>query len=172
MTPLDKLEAMVLDRNILSEKTILLGVLVITGIVLATISSITVVLDFNYVDATEQAGQTSVSEPHNAKGHQSHQVVNLQNPNEGIVYKGTITFHSSKPVDIIEYEDVTGQQSTNATVNVWEVNGKEYAPKTLMKNVTEGTVNFQGSGIVTHTTASEPYQVTFSTNATAINKGQ
>jgi hypothetical protein len=47
---------------------------------------------------------------------------------------------------MIAYEDITGQTSYG-TGTVWEMDGKQYAAKTLMKYATEGTVNFQGVGI-------------------------
>ena len=111
--------------------------------------------------------QTQTSIPHNAKGHESHQVVNLQNATEGITYTGKVTFNSSKPVDMIAYEDITGQTS-NGTVKVWDVDGKQYATKTLIANATKGTVNFQGAGVLTHAASSDPYQVTLSINANPI----
>jgi hypothetical protein len=152
----------------LSEESLSLGLLIvaIVGIAFATITSI---LNNNQLEAQQQQTQTSM--PHNAKGHESHQVVHMQNSSQGVVYNGTVTFNSSKAVDIISIEDVTGQQqNVSATANVWDVNGNKYAPKTLMKNVTEGTVNFQGAGILTHSTSSQPYTVTFTINAAPIKQ--
>ena len=108
----------------------------------------------------QQQQMTQASIPHNAKGHESHQVVNLQNATEGLAYTGTVIFNSSKPVDIMAYEDVTGN-NTNSTVKIWEVDAKKYATKTLATNATQGTLDYQGSGLVTHSTSSEPYTVTF-----------
>jgi lipopolysaccharide export LptBFGC system permease protein LptF len=141
------------DKN-LPEQSLSLGLLLvaIVGIAFATSTSI---LNNNQLEAQQQQTQTSM--PHNAKGHESHQAVQLQNASQGVVYNGTVTFNTSKPVDIIAYDDVTGQQqqqNTSATANVWDVNGNKYVPKTLMKNVTEGTVNFEGAGILTHSTLS------------------
>lgn len=157
------------EKN-LSEKSLGLGLLIvaIVGIAFATSTSI---LNNNQLEAQQQQTQTSM--PHNAKGHESHQAVQLQNASQGVVYNGTVTFNTSKPVDIIAYDDVTGQQqqqNTSATANVWDVNGNKYAPKTLMKNVTEGTVNFEGTGILTHSTLSQPYTVTFTINAVPIKQ--
>ncbi len=153
----------------LSEKSLNLGLLIvaIVGIAFATSTSI---LNNNQLEAQQQQTQTSM--PHDAKGHESHQAVYMQNASQGVVYNGTVTFNSSKPVDIIAIEDVTGQQQQNvsATANVWDVNGIKYAPKTLMKNVTEGTVNFQGAGILTHSTSSQPYNATFTINAAPIKQ--
>ncbi|MBD0360677.1 MAG: hypothetical protein ICV56_08210 [Nitrososphaeraceae archaeon] len=150
------------DKN-LPEQSLSLGLLLvaIVGIAFATSTSI---LNNNQLEAQQQQTQTSM--PHNAKGHESHQAVYMQNSSQGVVYNGTVTFSTSKPVDIIAIEDVTGQQqNVSATANVWDVNGNKFAPKTLMKNVTEGTVNFNGSGILTHSTSSQPYNATFTINA-------
>ena len=162
-------KGLISNKN-LSEKSLSLGLLIvaIVGIAFATSTSI---LNNNQLEAQQQQTQTSM--PHNAKGHESHQAVQLQNASQGVVYNGTVTFNSSKPVDIIAYDDVTGQQlqqNTSATANLWDVNGNKYAPKTLMKNVTEGTVNFQGAGILMHSTSSQPYNVTFAINAAPIKQ--
>lgn len=160
---------MISNKN-LSEKSLSLGLLIvaIVGIAFATSTSI---LNNNQLEAQQQQ-QTQTSMPHNAKGHESHQAVYMQNASQGVVYNGTATFNSSKPVDIIAIEDVTGQQQQNvsATANVWDVSGIKYAPKTLMKNVTEGTVNFQGAGILMHSTSSQPYNGTFTINAAPIKQ--
>lgn len=160
---------MISNKN-LSEKSLSLGLLIvaIVGIAFATSTSI---LNNNQLEAQQQQTQTSM--PHNAKGHESHQAVYMQNASQGVVYNGTATFNSSKPVDIIAIEDVTGQQqqqNVSATPNVWDVSGIKYAPKTLMKNVTEGTVNFQGAGILMHSTSSQPYNGTFTINAAPIKQ--
>ncbi len=131
-----------------------------------TLASISLQYPLQEVQA-QQEEQTQTSVQHTAKGHESHQVVNLQNPTEGIIYTGTVIFNSSKPVDMIAYEDITGQ-IFNGTGTLWDVDGKQYAAKTLMKNATEGTANFQGVGILTHAASSDPYQVTFSINANPI----
>lgn len=126
----------------------------------------------NQVHAQQQQQQmTLASIPHNAKGHESHQVVNLQNATEGSVYTGTVTFNSSKPVDIMAYEDVTGK-NTNSTVKIWEVDSKKFATKTLAKNATQGTLGFQGTGLVTHSASSEPYTVTYEISSMPITKDQ
>ena len=41
----------------------------------------------------QQQNQTSI--PHNAKGHQSHQVIIFQNASDGVRYTGTVTFNLS-----------------------------------------------------------------------------
>ena len=146
-------------------------IVTVTGVTLG--STNTDIFPGNQVHAQQQQQQqmTQASIPHNAKGHESHQVVNLQNATEGSVYTGTVTFNSSKPVDIMVYEDVTGK-NTNSTVKIWEVDAKKFATKTLAKNATQGTLDFQGAGLVTHSASSEPYTVTYKISSTPITKDQ
>ena len=68
------------------------------------------------------------------------QIVKFQNSGDGVTYAGTVTFNSSKPADVISFEDVTGKQNANTTIRVWESGGKKLLPVTLLKNVTEGSV--------------------------------
>jgi hypothetical protein len=102
--------------------------------------------------------QTSSS--HNAEGHSTHQVVNFYNPQPNAVYSGKVTFTASKGVDIIAYHDITGQNTT--AVKTWKIGDKTYATTTLMTNVTSGTVDFVGSGLLAHSVASDPYTVAYS----------
>ncbi|HYG00130.1 MAG TPA: hypothetical protein VD815_08560 [Candidatus Saccharimonadales bacterium] len=114
----------------------------------------------------QQSNQTS-SVPHNAKGHESHQVIVFQNSSDGISYSGTVTFNLSKPADIISFEEVTtAAEPTNATKMIWEVGDKKFVPKTLLKNTTSGSVNFNGSGILAHSTVSDVYTGAFVLNDT------
>jgi hypothetical protein len=122
----------------------------------------------NKVQAQQQH-KTQTSVPHNAKGHESHQVVTFQNDSDGIIYKGSVIFNSSKLVDIISYNAVTGQQSAKTPLKFWEVGDKKFIPKTLLKNVTKGTVNFEASGILAHSAQSNPYNVTFTLDDTSEN---
>ncbi len=63
-----------------------------------------------------------------------------------------------KSVDVIASEELTEeQQPTNVTKKIWEVGDKKFVPKTLLKNVTNGSVNFNGSGILAHNTFSDLY---------------
>ena len=81
-----------------------------------------------------------------------------------------VTFSLSKPADVISFEEVTdGQQHANATKKIWEVGDKKFAPNTLLKNVTEGSLSFNGSGIIAHSTSGDKYTGSFTLNDTAIN---
>jgi hypothetical protein len=102
--------------------------------------------------------QTSM--PHNAVGHSAHQVVNFFNPQEDATYSAKVTFTATKGVDIIAYHDITGQNASG--IKTWQVGDKLYAVTTLMTNVTSGTVDFVGSGLLAHSTASDSYSVAYS----------
>ncbi len=118
-----------------------------------------------------QPQQNQSSVPHNAKGHQSHQVVIFQNSSDGVRYSGAVTFNLSKPADVISFEDVTEKQPTNTT-KIWEVGDKKFATTTLLKNATQGSVNFNGSGILAHSTQGDLYNGTFILNDTVINNSE
>jgi len=109
--------------------------------------------------------QTSTS--HNAEGHSAHQVVNFLSPIDGFVYNGEVTFTSTKGVDVIAYHDITGQTTNTTGLTLWKVAGKTYATTTLMKNVTSGTIDFVGSGLLVHSPSSDPYTVVYSVDGLA-----
>ncbi len=76
---------------------------------------------------SEQNNQPSI--PHNAKGHESHQVIIFQNSSDGLKYTGMVTFSLSKPADVISFEEITDGQPVNTTKKIWEVGDKKlYLP--------------------------------------------
>ena len=122
----------------------------------------------NYVLAQqEQKNQTSIQ--HDAKGHESHQVIIFQNSSDGLKYSGTVTFDLSKPADVISFEEITDGQPANATKKIWEVGDKKFVPTTLLKNVTDGSIDFNGSGILAHSTSSDIYTGSYILNDTAFS---
>ena len=116
---------------------------------------------------SEQNNQPSI--PHNAKGHESHQVIIFQNSSDGLKYTGMVTFSLSKPADVISFEEITDGQPVNTTKKIWEVGDKKFVPTTLLKNVTDGSIGFNGSGILAHSTSGDKYTGSFTLNDTAIS---
>ena len=55
------------------------------------------------------------------------------------------------------------------TIKRWVVDGKTFAPTTIMKNVTSGAVDFIASGITAHIPYNQPYDVVYSIHATPFN---
>ena len=81
-----------------------------------------------------------------------------------------VTFNLSKPADVISFEEVTEEdQPVNATKKIWEVGDKKFVPSTLLKNVTDGFISFNGSGILAHSTSEDKYAGSFTLNATIIS---
>lgn len=101
------------------------------------------------------------STSHNAEGHSTHQVVNFFNPQDGFIYNGKVTFTSTKGVDIIAYHDITDQSTAATGLTTWKVGDKSYATTPLMKNVTSGTVEFVGAGLLAHSASSDPYSIVY-----------
>lgn len=156
----------------MESKRRLTSIAVAVGIVLVLASTVSIM---TAQDAQAQAKntrwvrgswlQTSVS--HNAEGHSAHQVVNFFTPQDGFVYTGKVTFTSSKGIDVIAYHDITNQSTNTTGLTIWKVGDKTYATTPLMKNVTSGTVDFVGSGLLTHSASSDAYQVAFSADGIA-----
>jgi hypothetical protein len=119
------------------------------------------------VVAKVRGSWVQASSPHNAEGHSAHQIVNLFSPEDGLVYNGKVTFTSTKGVDIIAYHDVTDQSTNTTGLAIWNVAGKSYATTSLMRNVTSGTVEFVGSGLLAHSASSDPYTAAFSADGYA-----
>ena len=147
--------------------------ILVYGLFIATIAGLTFAINQILLEngdkALAQTQQNQTSIPHDAKGHESHQVIIIQKPRDSITYTGVVTFNLSKPADVIAFEDITGKETTNATKKIWEVGDKKFAPNTLLKNVTEGSVSFNGSGILAHSTLSNVYTGSYSLNETATN---
>jgi hypothetical protein len=160
---------MMMEENLLN-KTMIIGItlLLTIAIMFFTVNS----LDGFKANAQQPLPlqkQTISSIPHNAKGHQSHQIVNFQNQTDDIIYKGIVVFNSTAPVDIISYSNLNDKNAT-PSVKIWEVGNKKLIPKTLLKNSTNGTVAFEGNGVLAHTTQSNSYKVTFTINDSSTNR--
>jgi hypothetical protein len=147
--------------------------ILVCGLFIATLAGSTIAINQilleNGDSAWAQTRENQTSIPHDAKGHETHQVIVFQNPSDSITYTGVVTFNLSKPADVIAFEDITGKDTTNATKKIWEVGVKKFVPNTLLKNVTEGSVSFNGSGILAHSTLSNVYTGSYTLNETASN---
>ena len=150
------------------ERKILVCGLFITTLAALTIAINQILLE-NGDSAWAQTQQNQTSIPHDAKGHETHQVIVFQNPSEGITYTGLVTFNLSKPADVIAFDEITGKETTNVTKKIWEVGDKKFVPNTLLKNVTEGSVSFNGSGVLAHSTLSKVYTGMYTLNETSTN---
>jgi len=120
-------------------------------------------------DGEQQPQQNQTSMTHNAKGHESHQVIIFQNSSDSLEYSGMVIFNLSKPADVISFEEITEDRPANATKKIWEVSDKKFVANTLLKNVSEGSVSFNGSGIFAYSTSGDKYTGSFTLNDTTIS---
>src|SRR6188472_2992417 len=132
-----------MNKQIKLNKRILFPILVIAVLSGITFALFVTITHYSKANALQQ-NQTSV--PHNAKGHESHQIIMFQNATEGAKYTGTVNFTLSKPAFIISFDELSkNQDPTKLKVKIWEVGSKKFEPKTLLINATEGSVNFNAS---------------------------
>ena len=165
------------DRKPLMSKSILISVLVLSTLMIGSLLlSYSTIPNFTQSATAEEDTmfhntQVKKSMAHNAIGHESHQVVQFIEPKNNTLYKGIITFTSSIPIDIIAYHDISNIVDTvnKTAIKPWLVDGKTFAPTTIMKNVTSGTVDFIASGITTHIPYNQTYDVVYSIHATPFN---
>jgi len=158
-------------------------------IVLSAIFSLTVLLTFGignnpYLNPNIAAAQLSEnmeiinnnisSVPHDVKGHEGHQVVKfLGDGLEANNHVGVVSFNSSKPVDIIAYSEIANNNSTTTAANnnstttastpkkIWYTETNQFEPETLLKNVSNGSVNFDSNGILAHRPSNDTFFVNF-----------
>jgi hypothetical protein len=129
------------------------------------------------------------SVPHDVKGHEGHQVVKfLGDGLEANNHVGVVSFNSSKPVDIIAYSEIANNNSTTTANNnstttannnstttannnstttastpkkIWYTETNHFEPETLLKNVSNGSVDFDSNGILAHRPSNDTFFVNF-----------
>ena len=160
------------DRKTSMSKSLLIQLLVLSTLIMGSLLSYSIISISAQQDATTLSNtQFKKSVTHNAVGHESHQVVQFVEPLNNTLYKGIVTFTSSIPIDIIAYHDISNiaDKLDKTVIKPWIANGKTFAPTTIMKNVTSGTVDFIGSGITTHIPYNQTYDVAYSIHAIPFN---
>jgi len=160
-----------LDRIASTSKLVAASILLFSlFIIILSLSNLPIIV-FGQNDTITNDNQLKHSSPHNAVGHESHQVVQFVEPKDSLLYNGSITFKSSIPVDIIVYNDtsIVGDKTNNTSIKTWKIDEKTFVPTTLMKNTTSGTIDFIGSGITSHIPYNQTYDVTYSIQATPSN---
>ncbi|MFB5599520.1 MAG: hypothetical protein ACE5SW_04755 [Nitrososphaeraceae archaeon] len=134
-----------------------------------TLMFLTSVINFITVDSVEDVDDIDISKSilnkvstfHNAIGHESHQIVNLVNITGDKIFTGTVNFTATPPVDIIAYKST----SNNSASNEWNINETYYTTDKLLSNLTQGEVEFTGSGLVSHRGSSDEFQMNFTINS-------
>jgi hypothetical protein len=160
------------DRKTSMSNSLIIPLLTLSTLIMGSLLLYPTISIFAQQDTTTLSNtQIKKSVTHNAVGHESHQVVQFIEPLNNTLYKGIITFTSSIPIDIIAYHDISNiaDKLNKTAIKPWIVNGKTFAPTTIMKNVTAGTVDFIGSGITTHIPYNQTYDVAYSIHAIPFN---
>ncbi|WP_100182546.1 Kazal-type serine protease inhibitor family protein [Candidatus Nitrosotenuis aquarius] len=101
---------------------------------------------------------TSATDP--GLGHESHQLVLVLPPSKSI-YKGTITYSASEPVQLVA---LTGPlaEGEDKGQPIWTPDGKTKFALTLVDTQTaSGTWSFAGNAIAIHTRNAEPFTVSY-----------
>jgi hypothetical protein len=119
--------------------------------------------------------KTSASHTDQFPGHESHDIMMIFPPEEGVLYSGTLTFSSSYPVEVVVFHDY--EQPEDGPANIFQVdrNGKRFAFSLLMLGeggddkirdmeggVRSASIPFVGSGLALHTLDGTQFTATYS----------
>ncbi len=140
-----------------------ISILVIV-IFVASIISISTISD-QFVDAGSRKKihftQTITSSQDPGQGHQNHQLALVLSPNEGTLYDGSMTFTSSKPVQIVVLHEINSKQVKGQPT--WTVDGNSvYGLSLIDLEEKAGSFEFTGAALALHSSDSKEFTVTVS----------
>jgi len=102
---------------------------------------------------------TSSQDP--GQGHENHQLALILSPNEGTIYDGSMTFTSSKPVQIVVLHEINSQESKGQPT--WTVDGKTiYGLSLIDLQKNSGSFEFTGAALALHSPNSKEFTTTVS----------
>ena len=122
-----------------------------------------------------QMQKTEASSTDQFPGHESHDILMIFPPEEGILYSGTLTFSSSYPVEVVVFHDY--DQPEDGPANIFQVdrNGKRFVFSLLMLGeggedkipdmkggVRSASIPFVGSGLALHALDGTQFTATYS----------
>lgn len=108
-----------------------------------------------------QFTQTITSTQDPGQGHDNEQMAMVLAPNSGTLYDGSLTFTSSKPVQVVILHQINSNDSKGQPV--WTVDGNTiYAETTIDPNSNSGSIHFTGSAVGLHSLNSSQFTVTTS----------
>ena len=130
----------------------------------ASIISISTISD-QFVDAGSRKKihftQTITSSQDPGQGHQNHQLALVLSPNEGTLYDGSMTFTSSKPVQIVVLHEINSKQVKGQPT--WTVDGNSvYGLSLIDLEEKSGSFEFTGAALALHSSDSKEFTVTVS----------
>ena len=130
----------------------------------ASIISISSISD-QFVDAGSRKKihftQTITSSQDPGQGHQNHQLALILSPNEGTLYDGSMTFTSSKPVQIVVLHEINSKEVKGQPT--WTVDGNSvYGLSLIDLDEKSGSFEFTGAALALHSSDSKEFTVTVS----------
>ena len=130
----------------------------------ASIISISSISD-QFVDAGSRKKihftQTITSSQDLGQGHQNHQLALILSPNEGTLYDGSMTFTSSKPVQIVVLHEINSKEVKGQPT--WTVDGNSvYGLSLIDLDEKSGSFEFTGAALALHSSDSKEFTVTVS----------
>jgi len=130
----------------------------------ASIISISSISD-QFVDAGSRKKihftQTITSSQDPGQGHQNHQLALVLSPNEGTLYDGSMTFTSSKPVQIVVLHEINSKEVKGQPT--WTVDGNSvYGLSLINLEEKSGSFEFTGAALALHSSDSKEFTVTVS----------
>ena len=133
-------------------------------IFVASIISVSLISD-QFVDAGSRKKihftQTITSSQDPGQGHQNHQLALILSPNEGTLYDGSMTFTSSKPVQIVVLHEINSKQVKGQPT--WTVDGNSvYGMSLIDLEEKSGSFEFTGAALALHSSDSKEFTVTVS----------
>lgn len=102
---------------------------------------------------------TSSTDP--GQGHESHQLAFILTPNKGTIYDGSITFVSSKPIQIAVLHEILPHERKGQPT--WTVDGETiYGFSLIDFQTSSGSLEFTGAALALHSPNSDEFTATVS----------
>ncbi len=129
----------------------------------ASIISVSSISD-QFVDAGSRKKihftQTITSSQDPGQGHQNHELALILSPNEGTLYDGSMTFTSSKPVQIVVLHEINSKDAKGQPT--WTVDGNTVYGLSLIDLEESGSFEFTGAALALHSSDSKEFTATVS----------
>ena len=120
-----------------------------------------------------QETEASIEDPF--PGHESHDIVTIFPPEEGLLYSGILTFSASRSVEVVVWHEYNQPKDSPANTFQVQKDGKPFAFSLIMLGeggedkisemkggVRSGSIPFVGSGLALHALDGEPFTASYS----------
>ncbi|MYB30147.1 MAG: hypothetical protein F4Y18_03830 [Cenarchaeum sp. SB0663_bin_5] len=99
-------------------------------------------------------------------GHETHQIVRVLEPSDGIIYAGTVSYVASEPIDIVILHEMNNEDSRGQAI--WRIDDDRVYGWTFMDIDSKvGYFEYSGAGLLFHTGGDE-----FTATYTAVGSAQ